>query len=65
MYRRDFLSLAASTALPPVLSHPQIPALISQLEKAIRSELPGVRRVDIRYNKNDKKVPLMILALRV
>jgi len=65
MYRRDFLSLAASTALPPVMLNTQIPELIQKLETAIRLEIPGVRRVDIRYDKADKKVPLMIIALRV
>jgi len=68
MLRREFFGVAAagvSTATPPVLCRPGIDALIKDIEAAILADIPGITKVQVTFDPEDKNVPLMILAFRI
>lgn len=65
MFRREFFGAAAGVASPAALSRPMIDALAREIEAAIMAEIPGVKRVQVTYDPENEKVPLMILAFRV
>lgn len=69
MLRREFIGGAAAgigaAAAPPALCRPGIKTLSKEIETAILAELPGVKRVQVTYDPENEKVPLMILAFRV
>jgi hypothetical protein len=39
--------------------------LVSQIRPAIENEMPDVTSIEVTYDPEDQKVPLMILAFRV
>jgi hypothetical protein len=69
MFRREFFGGAAAgvlaAAAPAVLSRPKVDALAREIETAIMAEVPGITRVQVTYDPENEKVPLMILAFRV
>lgn len=69
MLRREFFGVAAagvaSGVPPPVICRPGIDALIKDIEAAILADIPGVTKVQITFDPEDRNVPLMILAFRV
>lgn len=67
MNRREFFSFAAAGAVtsPAASQAADVNSLTEQIEAAIRHELPGVKTVEITYDPEDERVPLMILVLRV
>lgn len=66
MLRRDILGIAVATPIAslPMIKPPKVSSLISEIEKAAKEEIHGVTRVQVVYDPEDKKVPLMILAFR-
>ena len=70
MLRRVFIGGAAAgigtaVASTPARSCRGLDALIEDIGAAVMSELPGVKRVQVTYDPDDEKVPLMIVAFRV
>ncbi|MGO8242980.1 hypothetical protein [Rhizobium johnstonii] len=67
MLRRDILGIAVSTPIAtiPIIRHRQMSTLLSDIERAAKEEIPGVARVQVIYDPNDKKIPLMIVAYRI
>lgn len=65
MLRRVFIGGAAAgiSTAHPALCRPRLDALAGDIEAAILAALPGVK-VEITYNPEDPKLPLMILAFR-
>ncbi|RVG88704.1 hypothetical protein [Sinorhizobium meliloti] len=69
MRRREFFSFAAvGAAVAPQISvakqHNDLGSLLRDLEDAIKGEMPGVSRIEIRCRPEDPKMPLMIFAYR-
>lgn len=67
MRRREFFSFAAAgaTLAPQVATAmPNLADVLSDIEKAVKADLPGVSRVEISYRPGDNKMPLMIFAYR-
>lgn len=69
MLRREFFGVAAAgvttTASAVTLCRPMIDVLIKDIEAAILADIPGVTKVQVTYDPEDKSVPLMILAFRI
>lgn len=66
MLRREFFSLTAGAAIgPQVVRGERLDELICQIERIAKIELPGVKALEITYDPEDPKIPLMIIALRV
>lgn len=69
MLRREFFSFAsaAAVAAPQIVKRPPtgLAALVSQLRPVIQNEMPDVTTIEVAYDPEDQKVPLMILAFRV
>lgn len=69
MNRREFFSLAAAgAAVAPNVSAAQhskdLAGLLTDLQIAIRSEIPGVTRIEVECRPEDARMPLMIFAYR-
>lgn len=69
MRRREFFSFAsgAAVAAPQIVKSKQtgLAALISQIRPLIQNDMPDVTSIEVTYDPEDRKVPLMILAFRV
>jgi hypothetical protein len=68
MRRREFISFAASgIAVAPQAAKamPEIDEIIAELEAAIRGRLPGIKKVQVRYNPDHPEIPLSIVAFRI
>ena len=66
MFRREFLSVTAGAAIgPKAVRGPRLDELIGQIEPIVRAQIPGIKTFEIKYNPDDPKVPLVILAMRV
>lgn len=69
MLRREFLAYSAASAgivgIPPIKTGHCLDRLLSDIEAAILAELPGVKKIQISFDPEDKNVPLMILAFRI
>jgi len=67
MLRRVFIGGAAAgigaAAAQPALCRPGLDALVKDIEAVILAEMPGAK-VEITYDPEDPKLPLMILAFR-
>lgn len=70
MRRREFFSFASGAAAIPATAligdtgDPGIGELTAKLRDAIKSDLPGITKIEITYDPEDTKVPLMVLAFR-
>lgn len=66
MLRRDILGIAVATPIAsfPLIKTRRMSALIAEIERAAKEEIYGVTRVQVIYDPQDKKVPLMIMAFR-
>jgi hypothetical protein len=69
MRRREFFSFASGVVVVPRqlvkdTGEPGIAELTEKLCLAIKGEIPGVTKIEVTYDPEDKKVPLMILAFR-
>jgi hypothetical protein len=64
MNRREFFSFAAAGAVaaPKAVHSEPVEVLSEQLEAAIRRELPSLTRVEVKYNPDDDRVPLIVVA---
>lgn len=67
MFRREFFTFAAGgvTAAPQIVHSAVSPSFTEQIAAEIRRELPDVKSLEITYDPEDTRVPLMILALRI
>jgi hypothetical protein len=69
MLRREFFSFASGAAVSApdiVKSKPKsLAALVSEIRPAIQNDMPDVTSIEVTYDPEDRKVPLMILAFRV
>lgn len=69
MLRREFFSFASGVAIaaPEIAkSKPvSLAALISEIRPVIQNDMPDVTSIEVTYDPEDRKVPLMILAFRV
>lgn len=67
MRRREFFSFAAAgvAATPQIAQSAVAPSFTEQIAATIRHELPDVKCLEITYDPEDERVPLMILALRI
>lgn len=69
MLRREFFSFASVAAVtaPQLITEQKtgLAALIAQIRSAVQSEMPGVTSIEVTYDPEDQKVPLMIMAFRV
>lgn len=66
MLRREFFSLTAGAAIgPQVVRGERLDELICQIERLVKVELPDVKSLEITYDPDDPRIPLMIVALRV
>lgn len=69
MLRREFFSFASGAAVTaPQIINAQgnsLAALIAQLRPVIQSEMPDVTSIEVSFDPEDQKVPLMIMAFRV
>lgn len=66
MLRREFFSFTAGgiVATEPIPDNCQLENVLNDLEKSIRSGIPGIKTIQITYNAADPKVPLMVMAFR-
>lgn len=68
MLRREFFSLASAAVVPARLvqdtGEPGVSEMLDRLCLAIKSEIAGVTKVEITYDPEDQKVPVMVLAFR-
>lgn len=69
MLRREFFSFASGAAVvaPEIVKSQKVglAAIVSQIRPVIENEMPDVTSIEVTYDPEDKKVPLMILAFRV
>jgi len=69
MLRREFFTLASGAAVvgPQIIkdSSVSLAALVSQIRPVIQNDMPDVTSIEVTYDPEDRKVPLMILAFRV
>ncbi|RVH87766.1 hypothetical protein CN204_04345 [Sinorhizobium meliloti] len=68
MRRREFFSFAAATAVaaPSIAqSNGAAQSTIEQIGEIVRRELPDIKSLEITYDPEDSRVPLMILAFRI
>jgi hypothetical protein len=69
MLRREFFSFASVAAVtaPQIIKNKPagLAALISEVRQTIENEMPDVTSIEVTYDPEDRKVPLMILAFRV
>ncbi|PDT47302.1 hypothetical protein CO661_14060 [Sinorhizobium fredii] len=68
MRRREFFSFAAAGAVTvPSVAHSEdrIQSLTEQIATAVRREFPDIKSVEITYNPEDERVPLVIVAFRI
>lgn len=67
MLRRDILGIAVSTPIAslPIIRRRKLSTLLSEIELVAREEIRGVTRIQIVYDPQDKKIPLMIVAYRI
>jgi len=69
MRRREFFSFASGAAVVvPQISNSKplgLAAIVSQIRPLIQNEMPDVTSIEVTYDPEDRKVPLMILAFRV
>ena len=66
MLRREFFSLTAGAAIgPQVVRGERLDELICQIGQLAKTALPGVKTVEITYDPEDPKIPLIIIAMRV
>lgn len=67
MNRRDFFSFAAAGAVaaPKVAYSDRINSLTEQIEDAIRREMPSVKSIEVKYNPDDERVPLVVVAFMI
>lgn len=69
MQRREFLSFAVAGAAitapqVAVARPPDLESAIESLKSAIKSDMPGVSRIEISCRPEDPRMPLMIFAYR-
>jgi len=67
MLRREFFSLASAAVVPARLvqdTGEPVSELLDRLCLAIKSEIAGVTKVEITYDPEDKKIPVMVVAFR-
>lgn len=69
MLRREFFSLASSALIAKQIELKSgengIPSLIKKIEAVARTDLPGATKIEISYDPEDARVPLMVLVFRV
>lgn len=54
-----------AVATPEEAKVETLEALLEKLRSKINEDMPDVRKVEISYDPTNKKVPLMVLAMRV
>lgn len=72
MMRREFFSLASGAIVLPgkLIEDTGFPVkqgvneLTEKLCHAIKSEVPGITKIEVTYDPDDKRVPLMVVAFR-
>lgn len=69
MLRREFFSFASgAAAIPATLirdtGERSINELTEKLRDAIKNGLPGITEIEITFDPEDRRVPLMVLAFR-
>lgn len=69
MQRREFLSFAAAGAAitapqMAIARPPDLESAIESLKSSIKSNMPGVSRIEICCRPEDPRMPLMIFAYR-
>jgi hypothetical protein len=67
MNRREFFSVAAAGAVagPTLAYSDRINSLTEQIEAAIRRELPDIKNIEVKYNPDDERLPLVVVAYRI
>lgn len=67
MNRREFFSFAAAGAVaaPKVAYSERISSMTEQIEAAIRLEIPDLKSIEVKYNPEDDRAPLVVVAFRI
>ncbi|WP_440852305.1 hypothetical protein [Sinorhizobium sp. 22678] len=68
MNRREFFTLAAAGAVvasPKVAHSERLQSMTEQIEAVIRRELPDLKSLEITYNPEDERCPLVVVAFRI
>lgn len=68
--RRQILSgiaaIPVASVASRVLPHSEnVTTLLSQLEIALYREVPGLKKVQLNFDPDDKKIPLSVFAFRI